>query len=226
VIHHAVVMAAGLGTRLRPLTERFAKPVLPIDGRPVLAMLLHELRAAGLERVTVVTGHHAEQVERLLDGFPLDVRFVRQPEPLGSADAVLRAGPEPPVLVVAADTLFRRGAVGRFLAAGEGAQGALAVRPLTKPGQLRVRVEGGRLLELDDRDESSTTTGAPLWLLGAAVVERLEGLSGPPFELLEAFRRALDAGHEIRAVAIGGTRDLTDPLDLVRENFPYLRGLE
>ncbi len=187
MIRHAVVLAAGLGTRLRPLTERFAKPVLPIDGRPVLATLL---------------------------------------EPLGSADAVLRAGPEPPVLVVAADTLFRRGDVGRFLAAGEGAQGALAVRPLTKPGQLRVRVEGGRLLELDDRDESSTTTGAPLWLLGAAVVERLEGLSGPPFELLEAFRRALDAGHEIRAVAIGGTRDLTDPLDLVRENFPYLRGLE
>ena len=43
-------MAAGLGSRLRPLTDHFAKPVLPIDGRPVLASLLRELAAAGLTR--------------------------------------------------------------------------------------------------------------------------------------------------------------------------------
>src|SRR5262249_50871475 len=84
----AVVMAAGEGRRLRPLTERYANPVLPIDGRPVVVTLLHELRAAGIDRVTVVTGHLAEQVESLLDGF--EVRFVRQPQPHGSADAVRR----------------------------------------------------------------------------------------------------------------------------------------
>ena len=99
-------MAAGEGRRLRPLTERYAKPVLPIDGRPVIATLLHELRAAGIERVTVVTGHLAEQVEELLAGFPLELRFVRQPEPLGSADAVRRGLQELPALVVAADTVF------------------------------------------------------------------------------------------------------------------------
>jgi len=43
----AVVIAAGLGTRLRPLTERYAKPVLPVDGTPVIAHLLRELAAAG-----------------------------------------------------------------------------------------------------------------------------------------------------------------------------------
>ena len=59
--------------------------MLPIDGRPVLVTLLHELRSAGIERVTVVTGYLAEQVESLLDGFPAELRFVRQPEVLGSA---------------------------------------------------------------------------------------------------------------------------------------------
>jgi NDP-sugar pyrophosphorylase family protein len=59
----AVVMAAGEGTRLRPLTERWAKAVLPIDGRPVIATLLRELAAAGFKRVTVVTGHLGDQVE-------------------------------------------------------------------------------------------------------------------------------------------------------------------
>src|SRR5690349_8349029 len=95
----AVVMAAGEGRRLRPLTERYAKPVLPVDGRPVVVTLLHELRAAGIDRVTVVTGHLAEQVEQLLDGFPLALRFVRQPEPSGSADAVRRGLDGLPALV-------------------------------------------------------------------------------------------------------------------------------
>src|SRR5919197_2821137 len=89
-------MAAGEGTRLRPLTERWAKPVLPIDGRPVLAVLLRELAAAGCERVWLVSGHLAEQVEALAgDGsaFGVSVRRVRQPGVLGSADAV-RRGPD------------------------------------------------------------------------------------------------------------------------------------
>ncbi|MGZ8740815.1 MAG: sugar phosphate nucleotidyltransferase, partial [Gaiellaceae bacterium] len=109
----AVVMAAGEGTRLRPLTEQWPKPVLPIDGRPVLAVLLRELAAADLRRVWLVTGHLAEQVERLAgDGsaFGLELSFVRQPGVLGSADAVQRAldaGAVTPVLVSAADTVYR-----------------------------------------------------------------------------------------------------------------------
>src|SRR3954466_3348304 len=85
----AVVMAAGEGTRLRPLTERYAKPVLPIDGRPVVVTLLHEL--AFVDRIVVVAGCLGDQVRRLLDGFPTELQFVEQPEPLGSADAVARA---------------------------------------------------------------------------------------------------------------------------------------
>ena len=53
-------MAAGEGTRLRPLTERWPKPVLPIDGRPVLATLLRELAAAeeGREHWSTVDRQH------------------------------------------------------------------------------------------------------------------------------------------------------------------------
>src|SRR5919197_4236243 len=126
-------MAAGEGSRLRPLTERWPKPVLPIDGRPVLAVLLRELAAAGCERVWLVSGHLAEQVEALAgDGsaFGVTVCRVRQPGVLGSADAVKRAldaGAELPVLVTAADTLFGPGDVGRFAKAFAKADAAGAV---------------------------------------------------------------------------------------------------
>jgi CTP:molybdopterin cytidylyltransferase MocA len=199
---NVVVMAAGEGRRMRPLSKRWPKPVLPIDGRPVIGSLARELAAAGLTRVTVVTGHLAEQVEGLLgDGgaFGLELRYVRQPSPDGSGDAVRRAvaaGARPPLLVTAADTLFRRGDVRMFADAFErsGAGAAIAVRP-----------DGG---------------WAPLWGLSDAVTNILDDLSGPPYELLRAVEQA---GVEVAPIEIGRTRDLTDPLDFVRENVPYLR---
>jgi NDP-sugar pyrophosphorylase family protein len=228
----AIVMAAGLGTRLRPLTERWPKPVLPIDGRPVIARLLRELAAAGCEQVWVVTGHLAEQVEALVgDGsaFGVQVRFVRQPEVLGSADAVQRGlgdGAQVPVVVSAADTVFGAGDVARFVAAFEaaGAAGAVAVRTAPGPDSARTAVgrEGERIVRMRDTSPGSTWTPAPLWGLRAAVVERL-CRDRPPYELENAFQAALDAGEAVMAIEIGKTRDLTDPLDLVEENFPYLR---
>ena len=79
-------MAAGEGTRLRPITERWPKPVLPIDGRPVIAALVRALGDEGLGPVTVETGYLGEQIEALLEG--LDVQVARQPVADGSADAV------------------------------------------------------------------------------------------------------------------------------------------
>ncbi len=220
-------MAAGEGRRLRPLTERYAKAVLPVDGRPVIALVLRELERAGVSPITVVTGHLGEQVERLLDGFSSRLRLVRQPRPEGSADAVRRAGLQPPYLAVAADTVFRSGDVGLFVEAAAGAEGAIAVRrsPPPGPGRAAVRVEGGLVRRVVDDDPANPLAGAPLWLLGPAVHERLAGLSGPPFELAVAFQQAVDAGARVAAVEIGPTRDLTYPVDLVERNFPYLRGL-
>jgi CTP:molybdopterin cytidylyltransferase MocA len=190
-------MAAGLGTRLRPLTDRWAKPVLPIDGRPVVVTLVHELAAAGAERIVVVTGHLAEQVESLLEPLPYDLRFVRQPPGLGSADAVARARATPPYVVSAADTRYLDGDLGRFTAAARGADGAIAAHGDFRP---------------------------PLWLLGERVARFLEPLPGkPPHELADVFRNAVADGATVATVEIGPSRDLTSPEDLVRENFPYLR---
>ena len=193
-------MAAGEGRRLRPVTERWPKPVLPLGGRPVIASLLRELSTASLGPVTVVTGHLAEQVEELVgDGgaFGLELRFVRQPRQDGSADAVRRAldaGARPPLVVSGADKLYRPGDVARFAAAFEasGADAALAVEP-----------------------DGSTV---PLWGLSETVPAKLSDLPGPPYELLDAVE-----GLEVAKIEIGKARDLTDPLDLVRENFPYLQ---
>jgi NDP-sugar pyrophosphorylase family protein len=224
MIPHAVVMAAGLGTRLRPLTERYAKPVLPIDGRPVVAQLLRELGAAGCRQVTVVVGHLGEQLPALLgdgSGFGVELRYVTQPQPDGSADAVRRAGEDPPYLVAAADTVFPSGSVAA-VAEGMRSAGAIAVR--RRPERVPVRVRDGLVELVRDPDGPGELSGAPLWAVGAPVHERL-CLDNRPWELGNAFQAAIDAGEPVAAIEIGPTRDLTTPIDLLKHNFAYLSQL-
>ena len=223
-------MAAGEGRRLRPLTERWPKPILPIDGRPVIARVLRDLAAAGCVRVTTVTGHLGEQVERLLgDGaaFGVELAYALQPRADGSADAVARAlaqGATPPLVITTADTVFRRGDVARFANAFAASPlaGAVAVRREPPPmgSRAAVEVERGRALSIGR--VPSAFAHASLWGFGPGLAPYLEGLSGPPYELAEAYQRAIDDGIGIGAVEVGRTRDLTDPLDLVTENFAYL----
>lgn len=219
----AVVVAAGLGTRLRPLTERYAKPVLPIDGAPVLAHVLRELAAADVPRVTIVTGHLGDQVERLVGdgaGFGLEVAYARQASPDGSAHAVVAAGPVPPYLVLGGDMVFSPGDIGRFARAylDSGAGAALAVRAL--PGT--VEVHDGRVR----RVLGEGVLGVPLWAVGERVARHVEALPGhAPFELATAFQVAIDAGEPVTGIEVGPTRDLTTPFDLLERNFPYLSSL-
>ena len=227
----AIVMAAGEGLRLRPVTERWPKPILPIDGRPVVAAVLLELRAAGCDRVTVVTGYLAEQVERLLgdgSGFGLELRYARQPRPDGSADAVSRglaAGAEVPLLVATADTVFQPGDLPRFAAAfaEAGTPGSVAIRRDPPPGPQRagVQVEDGVVTKIVAAGETEFAH-ASLWGLGTELTPYLADLGGPPFELAEAYQQAIEEGLRVSAFEVGPTRDLTDPLDLVKENILYL----
>jgi CTP:molybdopterin cytidylyltransferase MocA len=188
----AVVIAAGEGRRLRPLTERWPKPILPIDGKPVIATLLRELEQAGFGPVTVVVGHLGDQIRRLLAG--VDVRFAEQPEALGSADAVrhaIAAGARPPFVVSVADTVYAPGDLPRFLDAWEQSDAEGVVAP-------------------------------PLWGIGPELLPYLEELPGPPYELRQAFERAKAAGLELASLELGPMRTLTAPADLVVHNFVYL----
>jgi NDP-sugar pyrophosphorylase family protein len=227
----AIVMAAGQGRRLRPLTERWPKAILPIDGRPVIATLLRELAAAGVARVWLVTGHLRESIQAFVgDGaaFGLDVRDVHQPAVLGSADAVARAvdaGASAPLVVSAADTVFEQGDILSFVDefGRREVAGAIAVRsePPPGPGRPGIEVGGGLVREIGIGDTGERLSGAPLWGLGSSVLEFLRSDSAP-YELENSFRAAIEAGARIAAIEIGKTRDLTHPLDLVQENFPYL----
>ena len=134
---------------------------------------------------------------------------------------MLAAAPVAPYLVLGADKLFTRGDVGRSPRPlpTSGAAGALAVEE--RPGTVQIR-EG--LVE--------RVLGKGLvWLRrcgrsGRRLAGHVETRRGkPPFELALAFQHAIDAGERVAGIQIGPTRDLTAPVDVLEENFPYLRNL-
>jgi NDP-sugar pyrophosphorylase family protein len=85
----AIILAAGLGTRLRPYTLETPKPLLPLKGRPILDWTLGALPAP-VDRVIVVVHYLAEQVEAYLRAQPwfTQWRTVKQEQPRGTGDAV------------------------------------------------------------------------------------------------------------------------------------------
>lgn len=87
MLRRAVLLAAGLGTRLRPLTNFLPKCLVPIRGRPLLEIWLGMLFSAGFERVLINTHYHAELVEEFIAGSPWSDRVVlsREKRLLGTA---------------------------------------------------------------------------------------------------------------------------------------------
>jgi glucose-1-phosphate thymidylyltransferase len=90
----AVVLAAGEGKRLRPLTETRPKPMLPVANAPILEHMLGALVEAGIDRVVLVVGYNSERIQSYFgDGtrVGVDITYVTQEPRLGTGDALLEA---------------------------------------------------------------------------------------------------------------------------------------
>jgi NDP-sugar pyrophosphorylase family protein len=82
----AMVLAAGFGTRLRPLTSDRAKPAVPFLGRPLVRRLVEQLAAQGFERIVVNLHHQPGSVRAALTGLP--VRYSEESTILGTAGGI------------------------------------------------------------------------------------------------------------------------------------------
>jgi len=105
----AVVMAGGFGKRLHPLTDSTPKPMLPVAGRPLVELLVDQLRDAGIKRINVSTHYRAEAImDHFGNGaaFGVDITYMQEDSPLGTAGALgLMERPSEPVLVMNGDIL-------------------------------------------------------------------------------------------------------------------------
>ncbi len=106
----ALVLAAGLGSRIRAIAGDLPKPLMPFAGSPVLAHNLRWLADGGVREVWINLHYGADQIRTAIgDGgrFGLTIHYVYEPELLGTAGALANIGPAEPMLVVYGDSLVR-----------------------------------------------------------------------------------------------------------------------
>ena len=77
-VTRAVILAAGRGSRLAPLTDHLPKPLVPVNGRRIISTILDALKAAGISTITIVRGYRGEQFDTLLAEHP-GLAFVENP---------------------------------------------------------------------------------------------------------------------------------------------------
>ena len=105
----AMILAAGLGKRMRPLTDHCPKPLLPVAGKPLIVHHLERLRQAGIHEVVINVSYLAEQIVAALgDGgaYGLRIRWSRETNPLETGGGIQQALPllgEAPFLLVNGD---------------------------------------------------------------------------------------------------------------------------
>jgi len=171
----AVVMAGGEGRRLRPLTDAIPKPMLPVGGRPLMELIIDQLRDVGVRKFNIATHYQAEKIiEHFRDGsaFGVDIAYTREESPLGTGGALgLMEPPTDPVLVINGDILtdidFR--AMHAFHEEN-GAQMTVAVRryEVAVPYGV-VECDGVRLTGLREKPDLNFFVNAGIYLLEPAV---------------------------------------------------------
>ncbi len=147
----AIILAGGLGTRLRPVVFDRPKVLAPVNHRPFIFSLLDQLERAGLRHVVIATGYGAEAVTRAIcEAYPqLDLEFSREPEPLGTGGAIALAAPRvtsDEALILNGDSYCRVDfeAIARFHRA-HGAKITLVSTPMAQTeryGRLAVAADG------------------------------------------------------------------------------------
>ena len=90
-MRRAVILAGGVGTRLRPYTTVLPKPLMPVGDRPILDIVIRQLARCGFNRVTIATGYLADLIEAFFaDGsrYGIQIDYFREDEPLGTVGAL------------------------------------------------------------------------------------------------------------------------------------------
>jgi NDP-sugar pyrophosphorylase family protein len=178
----AFIIAGGKGTRLKPITDEIAKPLIPVHGRPVLEHVLDLFAKHGIKDVIISVGYKGDQIRQHLgDGrkYGLSIVYVEEREPLGTAGPLRLARHllTDTFVMCNADELKNIDLQDMFLHHREsGAQATIALTTVEDPSAYGVaRLNGGRIAEFIEKpkrtEAPSNLISAGLYILEPAVID-------------------------------------------------------
>ncbi len=226
----AVVLAAGEGNRMRPLTYTRPKVMLPLANKPILEHLLEEAIAAGIREFVLVVGYHDEQVRRHFgrgERWRVSIDYVSQRRQQGTADAVRMAEGllAENFLVLNGDMLVSREDISGMTAGGSTTIGVIEVEDPRGLGV--VEVDASRVVRVHEKEENppSRLANAGLYFFTPAVLEAISCTEKSPrgeYELTDSLNLMIAGGQEVAARPLGRWLDLSYPWDLLAANETLL----
>lgn len=228
----AVILAGGRGTRLRPYTTVFPKPLMPIDDMPILEVVIRQLRHAGITDIVMAVGHLAELLQAYFgDGgrWGVHITYSREDQPLGTAGPLaLIAGLDDTFLVMNGDVLTTLDY--RALLAEHRAHGGIATIA-THARNVKIdlgviETDGaGALTDYIEKPTYHYRVSMGIYIFEPAVRAYIE--PGQRLDFPDLIHRLLDAGRPVQSYAFDGYwLDIGRPDDYEQavEEFARLRG--
>jgi NDP-sugar pyrophosphorylase family protein len=211
-----VLLAGGLGIRLRPLTYTIPKPLLPVGERPILEEIVTRLRAFGLRDLVIAVGYRAELIETYFrDGSQLGVHieYARESEPLGTAGplSLVRAqfgatAKDTDSLLVMNGDLLTDLDMSALIEFHE--RGGHDITVVTREFQLQhpygvIQLDGDRITSIVEKPAVTDTINAGVYVFRWSALELVP--EGRAFEIPDLLNKAAASGHIVGAYPFAGT---------------------
>ncbi|MFQ5588726.1 MAG: NDP-sugar synthase [Nitrospiria bacterium] len=219
----AMILAAGFGKRLRPLTDSIPKPLLPVGGRPMIVYNLLLLKKYGITDVIINLHHFGDQIKSALgDGtrFGMALTYSEEAEPLETGGGIKKAAAffgQSTFIVINGDILIDID-LGKLLSFHDGQKAAatLVLREAENPAFETVEVdECGQICNFRGRFDLKNQKTRKLMFTGLHVMEPsvLDCIPpGVPYSIIDAYLEMIRSGEKLSAFVTGGYwNDLGDP---------------
>jgi bifunctional UDP-N-acetylglucosamine pyrophosphorylase/glucosamine-1-phosphate N-acetyltransferase len=230
----AVVLAAGEGQRMRPLTATRPKVMLPIAGRPILEHLLNEVKASGITEFIFVVGYCDKQVRSYFgDGekWGVKIAYSEQRKQLGTADAIgmVAMVVEGNFLVINGDVIINRADIKKLMKSVHSTMSVFEVKDPTGLGI--VELSGDKVVGIYEKSQRppSLMANAGLYLFTPEVFEAIAKTEKSPrgeYEITDSLQILMKKKTGLRYMQLKTWQDFSYPWDLLNANETMMKALK
>ena len=239
----AVILAAGEGTRLRPITSSKPKPMIKISGKPILEHIINSLSYSDITEVIIVTNYKGEVIQQYFKDRKLDnlkISFKKQEKMIGTGNAlgITESMINEDFILVYGDLLFSPNALKKIIHIFKTKKldGVIAVIPVKNPEKYGIiEIEKNqkikRIIEKPDSNNApSNLANAGLYIFSKEIFKKIKQLKPSirgEYELTDAISQFIKDGKQIEAVKISDKDwiDISRPWDLLEANKWILKRL-
>lgn len=226
----AVIMAAGEGKRMHPLTHTRPKVMVPIAGKPILEHLILQLTQTGINDIILIVGYYAEAIREYFgqgENLNVNIEYHTQRKQLGTADAIRNLDKliDSNFFLVNGDAIVQAHDVAQIISGEGNVMGLISLDDTSDMGV--VEVQGNCVVKIHEKVKNppSQLVNAGVYLLTPEIFSAIAEIPPSPrgeYELTDALQLMVDRQVPVTAEKIGSWLNISYPWDMLQANEELL----